>query len=69
MPRRLIWGLAKLLEGVGLVVVLVGLFWSISFGLQEEGLKSMVYEFRGLFVGGALFALGLLLERLAARGA
>jgi hypothetical protein len=69
MPRKLIWGLAKLLQGVGLVVVLVGLFWSISLGLEEEGLKSMVYEFRGLFVGGALFVVGVVLERVAGRGA
>ena len=68
MPRKLIWGLAKLLQGVGLVVVLVGLFWSVSLGLEEEGLKSMAYEFRGLFVGGGLFVLGLVLERLAGRG-
>ena len=69
MPRKLIFGLAKLLQGVGLVVVLVGLFWSISLGLEDEGLKSMAYEFRGLLVGGALFVVGIVLERVAGRGA
>jgi hypothetical protein len=62
---KILWGLGKLLEGVGLVVVLVGLFWSVSFGLEDQGLKSMTHEFRGLLVGGALFLAGFLLERWA----
>ena len=67
MSKKLTWGLGKLLQGVGLVVVLVGVVWSISYGLEDEGLKSMMYEFRGLAVGGALFTVGWLLERLASR--
>lgn len=65
MTYRLLWGLGKLLQGVGLIVILVGLFWSISFGMEDEGLKSMVYEFRGLMIGGGLFLAGWLIERLA----
>jgi hypothetical protein len=65
VSRRVLYGLAKLLEGVGLVVVLVGLFWSISFGFEDQGLRSMAYEFRGLAVGGGLFVLGWVLERAA----
>jgi hypothetical protein len=65
MTYKVLWGFGKLLQGVGLVVVLVGLFWSISFGLEEEGLKSMVYEFRGLMIGGGLFTLGWLIERFS----
>jgi hypothetical protein len=56
---------AKVLEGAGLVVVLVGLVLSIRLGLQEEGLASMRHEGIGLLVGGGLFALGWALERAA----
>jgi hypothetical protein len=59
----LLWKLAKALEGLGLVVILVGVMWSINLGFQDRSLESMGYEFRGLGVGGALFALGWLIER------
>jgi hypothetical protein len=58
-----LWWLAKGLEGAGLVVVLMGVVWSIVLGLQDEGMASMRYEFQALMVGGALFLLGYLLER------
>jgi hypothetical protein len=60
---RALWLLAKGLEGLGLVVVLVGLVTSIQLGFQEEGLKSMKYESYALLAGGAVFLAGLLLER------
>lgn len=60
---RWMWLLAKGLEGLGMVVVLVGLVTSIQLGFQEEGLKSMKYESYALLVGGAIFLVGLLLER------
>jgi len=63
MPKHWIWTLAKALEGVGLVVVLVGLLGSVHLGIGEEGLASMKMESYGLLVGGGLFALGWLLER------
>ena len=61
--KRNLWYVAKALEGIGMLVVLVGVFMSIDLGLQEEGLKSMGIEFRGLALGGGLFVAGVLLER------
>lgn len=63
MPRRGLWYLAKVLEGLGLVVILVGVLTSIHLGLGEQGLKSMAIEFRALGLGGALFVVGWLIER------
>ena len=63
MQQRWIWYLAKGLEGVGMIVVLVGLVLSIQLGMEEEGLSSMRYEGNALMIGGGLFALGWLLER------
>lgn len=69
MPsRRPVWMFAKLLEGAGLIVVLVGVSISIHLGFEDEGLSSMREEFRGLMIGGALFAAGFLLERWAGKG-
>lgn len=63
MPKRALWWLAKGLEGAGMLLVLVGVFISISLGLEDEGLSSMQTEMRGLAAGGALFLLGWLIER------
>lgn len=60
---RWMWLLAKGLEGLGLVVVLVGLVLSVQLGFREEGLKSMKYESYALVAGGAIFLLGMLIER------
>jgi hypothetical protein len=60
---RALWYVAKLLEGAGLVVVLVGVLFSMRLGFQDRGLESMGIEFRGLAIGGALFAAGWILER------
>lgn len=60
---RYLWLLAKGLEGLGMVIVLVGLVLSIQLGFQEEGLKSMKYESYALVAGGSIFLVGLLLER------
>ena len=57
----------KALEGLGLVVVLVGLLGSVRLGMGEQGLESMRFESYGLLAGGALFLLGLVLERSAGR--
>lgn len=62
-----LWRLGKLLEVVGLAIVLAGVLLSIDLGLKEEGLASMGVEFRGLGLGGAVFLAGYLLERWASR--
>ena len=63
MSHRFLYGLAKALEGLGLVVVLAGVFISISEGLEDQGLKSMATEMKGLAIGGGLFLVGVLIER------
>jgi len=63
MDKRVLWWVAKVLEGAGLLVVLIGLFISISEGLEDQGLKSMATEFQGLALGGGLFLVGVLIER------
>ncbi|MFT7669893.1 MAG: hypothetical protein ACI8X5_002600 [Planctomycetota bacterium] len=67
MSNKMIWKLGKLLEGLGLVIVLAGVLMSIDQGLKEEGLKSMGTEFKGLGIGGTLFMAGYLLERWGGR--
>lgn len=68
MPRQSIWYFAKILEAIGMVIVLVGLLMSISYGMEEQGLKSMVYETKALGIGGALFIVGWFIEnRLGTR--
>ncbi len=61
--QRTLWFFAKALEGIGLVLVLVGLALSVQLGLDERGLESMAYEGKGLLLGGASFVAGWLLER------
>ena len=63
MGTNKIWMFAKLLEALGLLVILAGLFLSVRLGLGEEGLASMGAEFQGLALGGGLFLAGWLLER------
>jgi len=63
VSRSGLWWLAKLLQGAGLLVVLVGLSLSMGLGLEDEGLSSMAIEMKGLALGGALFVLGVWLER------
>ena len=65
MRGRWLWYLGKALEGLGMVVVLVGVVVSIQLGLDEEGLASMRYEGTALALGGGLFLLGWLCERAA----
>ena len=63
--RSRIWVLAKILEGVGMVLVLAGVIVSMRLGFDDQGLESMAFEMKGLLVGGALFIIGWLLERRA----
>ena len=61
--RPKLWLPAKILQGVGMIVVLVGVILSMRLGFQDEGMESMTYEMEGLIFGGAFFAVGWLLER------
>lgn len=63
LNRAKLWYLAKALEGLGMVVVLVGVVLSIQLGMKDEGLESMRYEGTSLAIGGGLFMLGWWLER------
>ena len=60
---KLAFVLAKVLEGAGLIVILLGVYFSVNLGFKDRGLESMNVEFRGLALGAALFALGFVLER------
>ncbi|MEM7311475.1 MAG: hypothetical protein AAF682_32740 [Planctomycetota bacterium] len=62
MHKR-IWLLAKLLQGLGMILVLVGVILSMRLGFQDQALESMQYEMNGLLGGGGLFLVGWLLER------
>ena len=67
IDSKTVWRFAKLLELIGLAIVLAGVLMSIDLGLKEEGLKSMGVEFQGLGIGGGVFLTGYLLERWANR--
>lgn len=67
MPANVKWSVAKTLQGIGLVVVLAGVLGSISLGMEDEGLASMGFEFKGLMIGGGLFLVGWFLERVAVK--
>jgi hypothetical protein len=64
MSRHQLWMLAKGLEGVGMVVVLVGLVLSVELGFRDEGMTSQYAELIALLVGMLLFGIGFLIERL-----
>ena len=40
-PQSALFTLGKLLQGIGLVVVLAGVLMSINLGMDEQGLASM----------------------------
>ena len=64
MSRGTLWTFAKALEGVGMIIVLVGLLLSIELGVKEgDSLASMKYEMQALGIGGMLFLLGYVIER------
>ena len=64
MEKKGLWYVAKGLEGLGMILVLVGLLLSIDMGMRDQGLESMAYEGKGLMFGGGLFLLGWVLERV-----
>ena len=55
---------AKAFEGIGMIIVLVGVVMSMQLGIGEgEGMESMKAETYGLVIGGGLFVLGWIIER------
>ena len=54
---------AKALEGIGLIVILVGLLISVDQGMDGAGLEAMRAETLGLGLGVLLFVCGYILER------
>lgn len=68
MSGPLGYKIGKVLQGIGLLVVLAGLSISIGMGLAERGLASMGAEFQGLAVGGGLFLLGRWIEKRSGDG-
>ena len=63
MRSAWLYYLAKALEGVGMVIVLVGVVLSMQLGMRDEGMESMKAESYGLMLGGVLFAIGWFIER------
>ena len=65
MSKHHVWILGKALEGLGMVVVLVGLVLSVELGFRDEGMTSQYAELVALLGGLLLFGLGFLLERFS----
>ncbi len=65
MSKHQLWILAKGLEGIGMVVVLVGLVLSVELGFRDEGMTSQYAELIALLSGLFLFGLGFLIEKLS----
>ncbi|MCP3917800.1 MAG: hypothetical protein GY711_19825 [bacterium] len=63
MPKNWIWTLAKGLEGVGLIVILVGVLASVQLGMNDEGLESQEVELYALLAGAGMFGVGFALEK------
>lgn len=64
MSKQQLWMLAKALEGLGMVIVLIGLVLSVELGFQDEGMTSQYAELIALLVGMVLFGIGFLIERI-----
>lgn len=64
----LAWRLGRILQGVGLLVILVGVLMSVDAGMSDESLESQRIELMGLTIGGAMFLAGWVLTRAVSRG-
>ncbi len=64
MSKHHLWILAKALEGLGMVVVLIGWVLSVELGFRDEGMSSQYAELIALLAGMVLFATGFAIERL-----
>ncbi|MBI3818289.1 MAG: hypothetical protein HY286_06320 [Planctomycetes bacterium] len=68
--KTLLYQSGRLLQAVGMAVVLVGIFLSVEEGVKEtgtSGFHSMAIEFRYLGIGGAVFIVGFLISRFSAK--
>ena len=63
MTGNFAYRFAKALEGIGLIVILVGLLISLGQGLGGAGLEAMRAETLGLGLGILLFVCGYVVER------
>ncbi len=63
MTGNFAYRFAKALEGIGLIVILVGLLISLDQGLGGAGLEAMRAETLGLGLGILLFVCGYVVER------
>lgn len=67
MSSKTLWKIGKVLEGLGMVIVLAGVMVSINLGMSDQTLNSMRAELQGLGIGMGLFLSGYLLERWAGK--
>lgn len=65
MSKNHVWVIAKVFEGLGMVLVLIGLVLSIELGTRDESMESQWAELSGLLIGLLLFGVGFVLERFA----
>ncbi len=65
---KLVWQIGRLMQGIGLVVVLAGVLMSVDAGMQDESLKSQRMELMGLLLGGGLFIAGWVVTRTTSGG-
>lgn len=65
---KAVWKLGRAMQGIGLIVVLVGVLMSVDAGMRDEGFESQRMELLGLGLGGGLFLAGWVVTRSAAGG-
>ena len=65
MTKQHLWMLAKSLEALGLIIVLIGLVLSVELGFRDEGMTSQYAELIALLVGFVLWGIGFVIERVA----
>ena len=63
-----VWRLGRILQSVGLIVILVGVMMSVDAGMSDESLKSQRIELMGLMIGGGLFLAGWVLTKSISGG-
>lgn len=65
---KLAWKLGRLMQGLGLIVTLVGVLMSVDAGMRDQGLESQRMELMGLLLGGGLFIAGWVVTRSTGGG-